>query len=93
MNWIGLIIQLVCGAIGGNVAGAALKNQSLGTVGNSIAGIIGGAVGGQGLANALGMAAGGQLDIASIISDVVGGGIGGAILMVIIGIIRKSTAK
>lgn len=93
MNWIGLIIQLVCGAIGGNVAGAALKNQSLGTVGNSIAGIIGGAIGGQGLANALGMAAGGQLDIASIISDIVGGGIGGAILMVIIGIIRKAMAK
>jgi len=93
MDWTALIIQLVCGAIGGNVAGAALKDQSLGTAGNSIAGIIGGAIGGQGLANALGMAAGGQLDVASIVSSVAGGGIGGAILMVIIGIIRKQTAK
>ena len=42
-----LIIQLVSGAIGGNVAGGLLKNQSLGTLGNSIAGIVGGGLGGQ----------------------------------------------
>ena len=41
---IGLIIQLSSGAVGGNVAGAALKQYNLGTLGNSIAGIIGGGV-------------------------------------------------
>jgi hypothetical protein len=41
---INLIIQIVAGAIGGNVAGAASKDMSLGTVGNSIAGAIGGGV-------------------------------------------------
>ena len=43
---INLIIQLISGAVGGNVAGAALKDYSLGTLGNSIAGIVGGGVGG-----------------------------------------------
>jgi hypothetical protein len=32
---IGLIIQLISGAVGGNVAGAAMKQYSLGTIGNS----------------------------------------------------------
>ena len=39
---IGLIIQLISGAVGGNIAGAAMNQYSLGTVGNSIAGLIGG---------------------------------------------------
>ena len=43
---VNLIIQLISGAVGGNVAGAALKDYSLGTLGNSIAGIVGGGVGG-----------------------------------------------
>jgi hypothetical protein len=42
MNIISLIIEAISGAIGGNVAGAAMKENSLGTVGNSIAGIVGG---------------------------------------------------
>ena len=37
---IPLIIQLISGAVGGNVAGAMMKNLSLGTLGNSIAGIL-----------------------------------------------------
>ncbi len=54
---IGLIIPAIAGAVGGNAAGAVLKNQSLGTVGNSIAGILGGAGGGQILSMILGGAA------------------------------------
>ena len=38
---VGLIIQLISGAAGGNMAGLALKHYDLGTVGNSIAGVIG----------------------------------------------------
>ena len=38
---INLIIQIVSGAIGGNVAGGAAKNIDLGTLGNTIAGAIG----------------------------------------------------
>jgi uncharacterized membrane protein YeaQ/YmgE (transglycosylase-associated protein family) len=47
MNIISLIIEAISGAVGGNVAGAAMKENSLGTVGNSIAGILGGGAGGM----------------------------------------------
>ena len=47
MDIISLIIQLVAGAIGGNAAGAAMKDKSLGTLGNSIAGVVGGIGAGQ----------------------------------------------
>ena len=35
---IGLIISLISGAVGGNIAGGVLKEQSLGPIGNTIAG-------------------------------------------------------
>ena len=63
-----LIVQLVLGAIGGNLGGALMKNLSLGPVGNSIAGIIGGGLGGQILNAVLGSGAGGGM-----VGDVAGG--------------------
>ena len=95
---VGWIISLICGAVGGNIAGGALKEQSLGTLGNSLAGIVGGGIGGQilsALVGAGGAAAGAQaggLDIGSIIGNVAGSGVGGAILMIIIGFIKKALA-
>jgi len=44
---INLIIQLIAGVVGGNAAGAALKDYNLGNLGNTIAGAIGGVGGGQ----------------------------------------------
>jgi uncharacterized membrane protein YeaQ/YmgE (transglycosylase-associated protein family) len=94
MNIISLIIQLISGAVGGNVAGAAMKESSLGTLGNSIAGIVGGGLGGTLLHMVMGTAAaGGGLDLQGILANVAGGGVGGAILMAIIGIIRNQMAK
>jgi len=95
MDITSLIIEAVSGAVGGNVAGAALKDKSLGAIGNSIAGIVGGGVGGTILQIVMGGAdaGGGGLDMQSIIANVGGGGVGGAILMVIIGIIKSKMAK
>ena len=45
MNVWSLIIQLISGALGGNAAGALMKKLSLGTVLNSILGIVGGGLG------------------------------------------------
>src|SRR5713101_6139198 len=99
MNIASLLIQLISGAAGGNAAGAMLKQFSLGPVGNSILGLIGGGVGGQ-LVHML--AAGGAgsaaaatsgLDLGSIISNVAGGGVGGSILMIIVGLIKSKMAK
>jgi hypothetical protein len=93
---VGLIIQLIAGGVGGNVAGAALKQYDLGTVGNTIAGVIGGGVGAQIIGALLGGGAGaaavgtGDLDIGSIISQIASGGIGGGILMVVVGLIKQA---
>lgn len=88
-----LIIQLVSGAAGGNVVGALMKNLSLGTVGNSIAGILGGGIGGQ-LLGMLGVASGaGEMDLGGIIGSVAGGGVGGGVVMAVIGMIKKAMGK
>jgi uncharacterized membrane protein YeaQ/YmgE (transglycosylase-associated protein family) len=78
-----IILQLISGAVGGNVGGALAKARSLGPVWNSVLGIIGGLVGGQG-ANALGVdQAGGQMGIAAVV---------GALLPIIVGMFKKPTA-
>src|SRR5262249_38474977 len=83
---INLIIQLISGVVGGNAAGAALKDYNLGNLGNTIAGAIGGVGGGQilqALIPAIASAAGGGLDLGAIVGQIVGGGAGGAILTII----------
>ena len=92
---VNLIIQLIAGMIGGNAAAAGMKNASLGTAGNTIAGAIGGLGGGQLLSilmPALAGAAGGGLDIGAIVGQLVGGGVGGAILTIVIGLIKNAMA-
>ena len=80
---IGLIISLITGAVGGNIAGGVFKEQSLGPIGNSIAGIVGGGVGGQlssahrvlgGTAAARATARAGGFDIGSLIGNVAAAG-------------------
>lgn len=90
MDITSLIVQLISGAVGGNIGGALLKQYSLGTVGNSIAGIVGGGIGGQ-IISAL-MGGGGAAatsGIGAILGNVAGGGVGGIIVMIIVGLIRN----
>jgi hypothetical protein len=97
MNIMSLIIEAISGAVGGNVAGAAMKESSLGPIGNSIAGILGGGLGGTILQAVMGGTAtagsGGSMDMTSIISNIAGGGVGGAVLMAIVGIIKNKMAQ
>jgi uncharacterized membrane protein YeaQ/YmgE (transglycosylase-associated protein family) len=90
-----LIISLLSGAAGGNIAGKVLKNLDLGPIGNSIVGILGGGIGQQILASlgAGGAEAAAGLDIGSIISSVASGGVGGGVLLAIVGIIKSAMAK
>jgi len=90
-----LIISLISGAIGGNVAGAILKNFSLGTALNAVAGIVGGGLGSQllGLGGPMMGADGGGFDIGALLGNVVGSGAGGGILMVVIGIVKNMLNK
>ena len=88
-----LIIQLISGAVGGNVAGSIMKKFSLGTLGNSLVGILGGGIGGQ-LLGLLGVSAGGGgMDISSIIGSVGSGVVGGGVLMAVIGMIKSALGK
>ena len=72
-----------------------MKEKSLGAMGNSLAGIVGGGIGGTILQAVMGSAAagGGGLDMQSILANVGGGGVGGAILMAVIGIIKSRMSK
>jgi uncharacterized membrane protein YeaQ/YmgE (transglycosylase-associated protein family) len=93
MDIVSLIISLLSGAVGGNVAGAALKDQSLGTVGNSLVGILGGGAGSL-ILQALGVAtSGGGLDLGTVLGNIASGGVGGGLLMVVIGILKGALAK
>lgn len=97
MDIVSLIIQLIAGAVGGNVAGKASSKFDLGGAGNSIAGAIGGVVLGQIIERVTGgavtadqaAAATQGMDIAGIISSLIGGGAGGAVLSAIVGAIKN----
>lgn len=97
-EYLPLIIQLVSGAVGGNLAGKLMKNLSLGTLWNSVVGILGGGLGGTvlgmlGLGGAETAEAASATDLTSILGSVAGGGVGGGILMAIIGAIKNAMNK
>ena len=91
---INLIIQIIAGAVGGNAVGAGIKNVDLGTLGNTIAGAIGGAGGGTILTALLPLlqSAAGNVDIGTLVGQAVGGGITGAVLTAIVGAVKNAMA-
>jgi uncharacterized membrane protein YeaQ/YmgE (transglycosylase-associated protein family) len=94
MELVPLLIQLASGAVGGNLAGKLLPNNSLGTIGNSIAGIAGGGIGGYLLVMlGLGDDAAAATDLSGIIQNLAGGSAGGGALMAIIGIAKGMIKK
>src|SRR2546430_13340024 len=79
-----ILINLVAGALGGVGVGKSLPTFDLGMIGNIISGLIGGGVLGQIVTLLLpaitAAAQSGNLSIGGIISQVIAGGAGGAIL-------------
>ncbi len=105
---VNLIISLISGLAGGNIAGGLQKDKGLGAVGNSVSGAIGGGIGGYilqllGLFGAAGVssATGGaahmpdmsNLDLTQILGNIGGSGVGGAILTLIVSFIKNSMNK
>lgn len=94
---INLLIQAIAGGAGGNAVGKGIKNLSLGSAGDTIAGAIGGVGGGQILGALVpaiaGAAEGGGVDIGSIIAQIIGSGAGGAILTAAAGAIKNAMSK
>lgn len=89
-----LIIGLLSGAVGGNVAGKLLGKIDQGTLINSISGIVGGGLGGTLLSmlGTGGMAEGG-MDLMGIIGQVASGGVGGGVVLAIVSAIRGAMSK
>ncbi|WP_417247666.1 hypothetical protein [Celeribacter sp.] len=88
-----LIAQLVGGALGGAGGSKAVPSASMGKIGDLVAGGIGGLAGGQLLGGLLGgggaAAAAGGVDIASLASNLVGGGVAGLVVQVVAGMVVK----
>ena len=83
MDFTSLLIQLISGAVGGNVAGAVNKVKTLGPLINTILGAVGGLGGGQ-LANAtLGGGAAAEAGSSAVV---------GALLPIIVGMLKKKGA-
>ncbi len=87
-----LLVQLVSGAAGGNATGKAAPKISLGNIGNTIAGLLGGVGLGQ-LLPLLGIGGGEAGSIGNILTTIVGGGVGGGVLTAIVGFIKNMLAK
>ena len=89
----GLIISLISGAVGGNVAGSVMKSGH-GMAGRSIIGIIGGLLlsivaGKLGIAGIADPFAGGGLNTSTIVGNLVSGVLGGGVLTGILGMLKK----
>src|SRR5262249_26722665 len=96
MNLTALIVQLIAGALGGNAAGNISKDVNLGPLGNSIAGAIGGGLGGQVLNAVLGLgtaAAASGLDIGTIASAFLTGGVSGGLTALLVGFLKAKMAS
>ena len=97
MDIINLLIQLLSGAVGGNVAGNLARDGGLGPPGNTLAGAVGGGIGGQILSALLSLAsartAAGGLDLAGFVGQLLAGGLSGGILTAIVNMIRAAAAR
>ena len=93
MDWVGIIIQLILGAVGGYGTGRTVKQVSINPTVDAIIGLIGGYAGTwiaamiPGLA---GLISGGG---AAYVGQGVTGLVGGAILTAIVGAIKNATMK
>jgi hypothetical protein len=97
-----IIIQAIAGAIGGNAISGIAKNIDLGPLGKTVSGAVGGALGGQILQALIpvlgGVAAGGAttgsgFDIAVFAGQLAGGGVMGAIVTFVVGLIKTTIVK
>lgn len=92
MDIVGAIVNLISGGVGGNVSGAALKDATLGTIGNTIAGAVGGVAGSYilqavGILSSLGLA---DASIGTLASSAGASAVCGAVVTAIVGFIKKS---
>jgi hypothetical protein len=100
MDIITLLLQMFSGAVGGHLVASQLKTASLGTAGNTLAGLIGGGIGSQILSSLFGLStsvmvapdAGGP-DLAGLVSLILTGGAGGGLMTLLMSWLTRATAR
>ncbi|MGF6178178.1 hypothetical protein [Ensifer sp. 4252] len=92
MDFLTIFAQLVGGAVGGTASGKFVKDFDLGSVGNIVTGSIGG-LGGGAILGALVGGAGDDattgLNIGTHIGQLAGGGVAGAVLQIVVGLMKN----
>lgn len=96
MDIVTLGIQMLGGAVGGNLVARAMKAMNVGFIGNTIFGLIGGAAGSY-LLNATGFALTpvdfSAIDPVTLVSQLLLGGAGGSAMLAIASPLRKVLQK
>ena len=91
-----ILINLVAGALGGVSIGKSSPTFDLGMIGNVISGLVGGGLLGQIvtllLPSIVAAAGSGNLSVSGILTQVIAGGAGGAILTAIIGAMKNKAS-
>jgi hypothetical protein len=92
MDYVTFATQVLGGIIAAFAAGALLRPLSLGTLGNVVAGGVGGGLGGLILTRYLDLAPAGHPDgtvaePVAVVLQIASGGAGGAVLMILTGLI------
>lgn len=95
MDVIGMLVNAVSGGVGGNVSGVALKDKSLGAIGNTVAGVVGGVAGSYilqavGVLSSAGLA---DMSVASMGTEAGVSAVCGAVLTAIVGFVKTKMAK
>ncbi len=95
LDMLGLAVSALSGLAGGNLTGAALKDKSLGAIGNSIAGLIGGVAGtyilqAVNVLEAVGLA---NVSLGEVAGMIGSGAVGGGILTALVGFIKNAMLK
>lgn len=96
MDMLALAIQLTAGSLGGFLIGRALPGLSLGIAGNLLTGLIGGLLGGSIILSLLGLIhqlAVKGLDAPAFIAQVSASGVGGAVVTLCVGFLRRSLGR
>lgn len=107
MDIVNLLISLISGAVGGNVAGTAMPQKNLGPLVNTVIGLLGGGVG-DFILKALGVlastgaatvanggpaATGSEFDLATILANIGVSGVSGGALTAIVALLKDVVQK
>jgi hypothetical protein len=90
-----LVIHMVSGVIGGHASASLTREGSLGAVGNTIVGAIGGGIGGHLLSGFVGAGAAAAttgLDFATLLTGFLTGGISGGVTVLVLAFLNSKRA-